>query len=133
MLSINSCDVNKVKPPEPELTGNIVAWLNPGMVMPRPTSSSLEAIADRLVASREALEISQVDLCKRCGLKTNAYNQYETATSRINVDAAQALCDNLGYTLDWIYRGVINGLPFDLATKIAQRQALGRTPKRRAR
>ncbi|WP_422363207.1 helix-turn-helix domain-containing protein [Pyruvatibacter mobilis] len=79
---------------------------------------SNEAIAARLRATREALGLSQSDLCKQSGIARNTYNQFESGVRRPSIDAAIKLCESITVTLDWIYRGVPDGLPHGLATKI---------------
>lgn len=81
-------------------------------------TESREAIAARLKATRLALGLSQVELCKRADVATNTYNQWEKDAQRISIDGALNLCRAFRITLDWIYRGDASGLPFDLASAL---------------
>lgn len=83
---------------------------------------SVDAIAARLVATRGALGLNQRQLCERVGLATNTYNQWEKAKGRPDLDGALLLCDKLGLTLDWIYRGDESRLPHELAVKLQSRE-----------
>lgn len=87
--------------------------------MATPSPSEVQRIAHRLIITREnGLEISQADLCRITGIKTNTYNQWEMAKGRPRLDEAKLLCDHFGYTLDWIYRGDPSGLPFKITSKL---------------
>jgi transcriptional regulator with XRE-family HTH domain len=70
-----------------------------------PTLRTNAAIAQRLIATRRALGYSQAELCRRTGIAPNTYNQYEKARNRPDWENANRLCDGLGITLDWIFRG----------------------------
>lgn len=83
---------------------------------------SVDEIALRLYQTRQALGLSQVELCARAGIATNTYNQWEKAKGRPELDKAVQLCDAFDLTLDWIYLGDASGLRHDLAVKI-QRKA----------
>lgn len=83
-----------------------------------PNPRSVPAIAERLRLTREALDLSQSDLCRRTGVAANTYNQWENAKGRPGLDQAMMLCDGLGVTLDWIYFGDPGCLPYAIASKI---------------
>lgn len=75
------------------------------------SETSLDAIAKRLRATREALGLSQIQLAKRADISPTAWNNYEQAIKRISIDNGLKLCRSTGVTLDWIYRGDKSGLP----------------------
>jgi len=81
----------------------------------KPTS--VPAISARLIATRHALGLSQVELCRRTGIATNTYNMWEKGNGRPELDKAFLLCETFGLTLDWIYRGDATGLPYGIASK----------------
>lgn len=91
---------------------------------------SIEAIAARLVATREALGLNQRQLCERADLAPNTYNQWERARGRPDLDGALALCEAFGLSLDWIYRGDESRLSHELAVKIRARTAVPPAPRR---
>jgi transcriptional regulator with XRE-family HTH domain len=80
--------------------------------------SEIDQIAERLLWSREALGLTQAELCRRAGVKPNAYSQWEKGKGRPEIDKAKLLCVNLGYTLDWIYLGDMSGLPHAIASNL---------------
>jgi transcriptional regulator with XRE-family HTH domain len=79
---------------------------------------TLKSLAKRLEITREALRLRPVDLCKRIDIKENRWSQYESGERRITLEVANALCDEFGLTLDWIYRGNPAGLPHELRLKM---------------
>ena len=79
---------------------------------------SFEAIAQRLVQTRQALGLKQSEFAKRAGIPINTYNQYEKAVSQPRLDYAYALHDTYGITLDWLYMGDPSGLPYRLAQEL---------------
>lgn len=83
-----------------------------------PPVSEVQKIAARLRAAREAMGHSQADICRLTGIRSGTYNQWEQAVGRPELDKAMILRDKLGWTLDYIYRGDITGLPFAIASKL---------------
>jgi transcriptional regulator with XRE-family HTH domain len=75
-------------------------------------------IGERLRVTREALGLSQAELCRRLGISPAAWNNAETGDNRIGIDNAMLLCKATGVTLDWIYLGHRGGLPQKLAVDI---------------
>lgn len=57
------------------------------------------------------------------GIPPNAWNNYETGDRRISLDAALTLSDELGVTLDWIYKGDGKAMPYELMIQIKQVEA----------
>lgn len=88
-----------------------------------PIEYSLREIGIRLQLTRQAFSLSQTEFADAAGLTQHAYNQYERGHRRPNIDAAIALCDRYGITLDWIYRGDPSGLPYKLADLIKNLRA----------
>ena len=82
-----------------------------GTVVIRLMVQSLTAIANRLTLLREALELSQAELCRAIDVQPNRWNQYETGERRITVAVATKLVDRYRVTLDYIYLGDPAGLP----------------------
>lgn len=85
---------------------------------------SIEAIAQRLVATREALGLSQAEFCRRAGVAANTYNQWEMAKGRPSIDGATKIADEFDLTLDWIYRGKIDQQRHDLVLAIREKMPI---------
>lgn len=89
------------------------------MVRQQVEQSYVDLVAARLKATREfALEISAAELCRRTGVESNTYSQWEGAKRIPRLDQAFLLCDAFGYTLDWIYRDKRDGLPGRILSKL---------------
>lgn len=86
----------------------------------RVPQSEVEQIAYRLRISRMAQNLKPSEVCRLAKIAPNTYSQWEGAAGRPNLEGAKLLRRHLGYTLDWIYEGDLSGLPFALATKIAE-------------
>ena len=68
-------------------------------------------IGQRLAAMRIAFsDLNQTDWALKNGFGVTQYNNWEKGTRRISVDAAEVLVDRYGVTLDYIYRGRVDGL-----------------------
>lgn len=77
-----------------------------------------EAIGKRLEQLREALGITQAELCRQIKCQPNRWNQYKQGDRKITLAVAERLCDEYGATLDWIYRDNRSGLPQGLYAKL---------------
>jgi len=81
-------------------------------------SASIDEIARRLERTRTALDLSQSEFAEKAGIARNTYNQWEKGKGRPQLDGAIALCNTYHLTLDWIYFGEMNGLPYQIASKL---------------
>ena len=86
----------------------------------KPSQTDIDAIARRIVATREAMGLKPADICRLTGMAPNTYSMWEGAKGRPSLDQAMLFCEATGVTLDWIYRGNRTGLPFELASKITR-------------
>lgn len=91
--------------------GAVVAF-NGGMAEP------IKSLGERLKITREALGLSAAELCRIIDCKPNRWSQYEAGERRITLEVANALCDEFGLSLDWIYRENPAQLPHALRVKI---------------
>lgn len=80
--------------------------------------ASRQAIGERLKATREALGLRPMDICRATGIKPSAYSQYEAGQNRPNVEDMIRYAETFHVTLDWIYRGDPSGLPYGLARSL---------------
>lgn len=75
-------------------------------------------IGRRLVAAREALGLSQVDVCAALGVSTPRWNQWEKGTTLPDALVMAELARRYGVTTDWVYVGNPAGLPYSIASKL---------------
>jgi transcriptional regulator with XRE-family HTH domain len=69
------------------------------------------AIGRRLEILRHgSTDLSQKAFAELHGFGPTRYNNWAKGNQRIPVEAAEQLCDVYGLTLDYIYRGRIDGL-----------------------
>lgn len=76
------------------------------------------AAAQRLVATRKALGLSQQDFAAAMGVGRTAYTNWESAERSIDPHAVARLWEVYGVTLDWIFRGDMSGLRHSLAVRL---------------
>lgn len=68
-------------------------------------------IGERLERLREmASDLPQKAWAEKNGFAPTQYNNWAKGARRIPVDSAEVLCDTYGLTLDFIYRGRVDGL-----------------------
>ncbi len=77
----------------------------------------------RLIATREVLNLKQVEMATRTKITPAALNHYETGKRPIDIAYAIDLCDRFKLTLDWLYRGDTSNLPKTLAVQVEHRMA----------
>ena len=85
---------------------------------PTKRNTSPKAIAERLIATREALELTQAELCRRLKIAHPTWNNYEAAFRRISPDNAFKVVRVLGVSLDWIYYGDTSLLPRHIISRL---------------
>lgn len=64
------------------------------------------------------LGFSQARWCRLVGITPSAWNNYERGANRISLDQALKICRATGISLDWIYRGLRAGMPYELACEL---------------
>ncbi|WP_377830304.1 helix-turn-helix domain-containing protein [Bradyrhizobium lupini] len=84
-------------------------------------NSELQSLAERLRRTRESKKLKQADWCRFVGIGPQAWNNYERGINRISIDQAIKVCAATGVSLDWIYRGITAGLPYDIAVALQSR------------
>lgn len=87
--------------------------LRPYSAMGRTTKD----IAARLVLVRDALGISDAELCRRSGIATNAWSQYLNKR-RISIAAMYKLLDTFGVPLQYVLNDDMRQMPLEMAQKI---------------
>jgi transcriptional regulator with XRE-family HTH domain len=81
---------------------------------------------------RPPTKVGQRAFAGQCDLSQSCYAQYENGSRVPSIDAAAALQDCFGITLDWLYLGIERHMPSGLMKEIA-RQAAGDTTRDVAR
>lgn len=102
----------------------------------RSTREDMQAIGERLLLLREALEGvdygAQTRFARRLGISNKSWSTWETGYGRINVDGARQVLRRLGVSLDWIYDGLHEGkLPADILGQLERRRRERATEGRR--
>ena len=86
------------------------------------TQISQADIARRLIAIRDEMGTTNSELARRLGVTRTRYLHWITPAESANFPAEEsmaALCDLLpGLTLDFIYRGKLDALPYALAMRL---------------
>lgn len=88
----------------------------------RPMARSISDIADRLIATQQALNVSAAELCKESGISHTQWTQFTDPKykRRITLTAAYKLKDAYGITLEWIFDGDRTRLPQDIRVKLRE-------------
>lgn len=91
----------------------------------RVMSRSLKDIKNRLELTRDALGVSDAELCRQTGIAANSWSQFLSPNTkrRITLDAAYKLKDRYGVTLEWIYDGDLASLPGRISAKLPKKAA----------
>ena len=101
------------------------------LFMPRelPSDRNL-AVGRRLKLARIACGMGkqQGKFAKLAGISPNTYNQWETGVAYPGLEYAIKLCDRHNLSLDWIYRGKMDGLPTRLSDAIRELQVSEAAP-----
>ena len=88
----------------------------------RHEDRSAEAVGYRLRILGAALGINQTQMAKRAGLATNTLNQWWKGSERMSLDKGYAwnIVDTFDVTLDYLYRGIADGLPARFRDELAE-------------
>lgn len=78
-----------------------------------------DPVAGRLTLTREILGLTQKEFAEPAGLILTRYNLRETGKIPLPLSDAMALCAAHDLTLDWLYRGKVEGLRMSLAVEVA--------------
>lgn len=85
---------------------------------PLPEEASREHIGARIRLTRKALNITPTFVCSELGMRRSTWSMNEAGNSLPNPLDMIRFCDRFGASLDWIYRGKMNGLSHELASAI---------------
>lgn len=93
---------------------------------PLKPEQTMEAVCGRLIDLRQALGLKQNEIAQRAGMSATQWSNYEKRSRMPNIQDMIRLADEFGASLDYIYRGLLGGLPHDLAMKLANVDELSR-------
>lgn len=88
-----------------------------------PPPHSRDEVARRLKLTRKALGLRTTDVARATGIANNTWSQYEKARRYPELAQILRFVERFSIPLDWIYRGVLLGLPTDLAKRIIEIEA----------
>lgn len=72
-------------------------------------------IAARLIAAQDALGLSAKEMAERAGLTKSQMSNWQSGQVRISLEGAIALRETHGLSLDFIFFGNLDALPYKLA------------------
>lgn len=102
--------------------------------VPPQNQDSYEAIGQRLYLLRKALDYTQGFIAQLAGVGQTAWSNYEAGRGRPEYDVVLRLEIATQAPQEWIYRGIMSRMPFDLAQKIElARRELERESRKKAR
>lgn len=76
-------------------------------------------IAERLLAAQESLGVTAKSFAEGAGLSKTQMSNWQTGQVRISLEGALALRETYGLSLDFIYFGNLDALPYRLAKELA--------------
>src|SRR5215831_21298573 len=80
--------------------------------------NNINPIARRLALTREILSLRPMEFAESAGVALSRYNRWETGKCSLPLSCAIALCVAHDLTLDWLYRGKVQGLPIWLVVEV---------------
>jgi transcriptional regulator with XRE-family HTH domain len=97
-----------------------IMWttLNILMIDPDDSGALSKDVARRLMLTRQAFALNQLDFAEAASLSQPQYSQFETGKRLLSLRAALNLVQKYNITLDWLYLGDPSGLPARLADAI---------------
>jgi transcriptional regulator with XRE-family HTH domain len=75
-------------------------------------------VGRRLRAAIDALGITYTDAAGELGISTSKLGNWMRGENYPAQYTLKQFCDRYGITAEWIYRGIVTGLPSDLANKL---------------
>lgn len=90
------------------------------MTQPPFYTHSRSEIGRRLKATRQALGLRARDIHRATGIGESTWSQYENGRRFPDLLQMLPFADRFGVPLDWIYRGILTAVPFELAQGILE-------------
>lgn len=79
-------------------------------------------VGNRIVALRNARGVKQIELAVSLKITAQRLSNYETGKRPLDIELATSICDKLSGTLDYLYRGIHAGLPFEVIERLAKEE-----------
>jgi len=76
----------------------------------QPHDENVAAITARLEKTRKALKMKPGAFADAAGIGRSTYSNWKKGKGRPELTQALKLCKAHGLTLDWIYRGILEGV-----------------------
>ena len=76
-------------------------------------------VGNRIVALRNARGVKQSELASSLKISAQRLSNYENGKRPLDIELASVICAKLSGTLDYLYRGVHAGLPFEVIERLA--------------
>lgn len=111
--------------------------LQTGCINSRPMARAIPEYDKKLVGTRiihlrvAKNDMAQKTLAAAIGINPQKLWNYESGTDALPVEHAAAICTVTGANFDYLYRGILGGLPPDLIEEIIKVQT--NPPKKRSR
>lgn len=70
-----------------------------------PNDINFDSVGKRLLAIRNAEELSQAQFCKPLGINQSAYQRYENDSRKTPVDVLESISTHYGVNPEWLLRG----------------------------
>jgi ribosome-binding protein aMBF1 (putative translation factor) len=99
-------------------TGSSAALLKSHNRGVKKTTEQARIIGQRLRLAIQTTGRSQKFIAEQFGVSPSKLNNWLAGTHYPNQEFVTAFCERYGITTDWIYRGVVSGMPKDLADKL---------------
>jgi len=109
------CCINGAKREPPSL---ILYSVVQGMARRSRNLTKPDPVARRLALTREILGLTQKEFAESAGMILSRYNLREAGKILLPLSGGIQLCDAHDLTLDWLYRGKVQGLPIWLAVEL---------------
>lgn len=79
-------------------------------------------VGERLRMAIEAKGITQAAVCRALGVGTSKLGNWLRGDNYPDPYFIKQFCDRYGVSADWIYRGVVSGMPEDVADALWKRE-----------
>lgn len=97
--------------------------LNGDMAIRPLKADDNETIGARIIRLREAMGMTQLAFAERIGWSAQRLSSYERGITRLRHENAMEIEKATESTIEWIYRGVKDGMPYGLMNRIDEIEA----------